>query len=67
MTRAWRCAWLIWLAGIEGAGYDWVIPFAVFLISTSAPSATEWLRSVTTPVNPPEVLVWACNSVERQI
>jgi hypothetical protein len=22
MTRAWRCAWLIWLAGIEGAGYD---------------------------------------------
>jgi hypothetical protein len=40
----------------------WIVPFALFLISMLASGTSALLGSVTTPVNPPEVVVWALTS-----
>ena len=40
----------------------WIVPLAWSRSSTTAPGTTALLGSVTTPVNPPEVVVWARES-----
>lgn len=40
----------------------WIVPLVTSLSSTTALGTTAWLGSLTTPVKPPEVVVWARES-----
>jgi hypothetical protein len=51
----------------ESVFVDWCVPLALSLISTSALGTTALLWSVTTPINPPEVVVWAINTLDKSI